>query len=134
MILKNNPDFADDNKYKDDAWRGFSTKEILVLVGALAAAIYVIYLLWKYFGVSATVAPYIAVPCAAPIVFIGLYKYQGMTCLQLCRVLLDYIRTRCLCWDTGAKPRRRVFCMKKNRKEKKGRRDGNQRKYSIYVK
>ena len=32
MILKNNPDFSDDNKYKDDAWRGFSTKEIAKLL------------------------------------------------------------------------------------------------------
>lgn len=133
MILKNNPDFSDDNKYKDDAWRGFSTKEILVLVAAFAAAICVIYLLWKYLDISTTIAPYIAVPLAAPVVFLGLYKYQGMTCLQLCRVLLDYMKTRCLCRDTGAVPWGRTFHMKK-RKEKKDKRDYSQCEFIIPLK
>ncbi len=119
MIIKNNPDFADEIKYKDDAWRGFSAKEIVVFILAFAIAICSVYLLWKYFAIPITIAPYISVPLAVPIVLLGLYRYQGMNCYQFIRAIISCRREKFLYWDTGVKTGYREFRMKKVRKGKR---------------
>ena len=75
MEIRNNKDFL--KEYKDDAWKGFSTRELLCIIGAAAIGITVDALLHYYAGVSLAVGVYIALPLAVPLILIGFYKYQG---------------------------------------------------------
>ena len=75
MAIRNNKDFL--KEYKDDAWKGFSTKELLCLAGAAAIGITVDVLLYFYAGVSLAVGVYIALPLTVPLILAGFYKYQG---------------------------------------------------------
>jgi len=50
MAIRNNKDFL--KEYKDDAWKGFSTRELLCIIGAAAIGITVDALLHFYAGVS----------------------------------------------------------------------------------
>ena len=75
MAIRNNKDFL--KEYKDDAWKGFSTRELLCIVGAAAIAITVDVLLHFFAGISLATGVYIALPLAVPLILIGFYKYQG---------------------------------------------------------
>ena len=75
MEIRNNKDFL--KEYKDDAWKGFSTRELLCIIGAAAIGITADALLHIYAGVSLAAGVYIALPLAVPLILIGFYKYQG---------------------------------------------------------
>ena len=75
MAIRNNKDFL--KEYKDDAWKGFSTRELLCIIGAAAIGITVDSLLHYYAGVSLAMGVYIALPLAVPLILVGFYKYQG---------------------------------------------------------
>ena len=75
MAIRNNKDFL--KEYKDDAWKGFSTRELLCIIGAAAIGITVDALLHFYAGISLAAGVYIALPLAVPLILIGFYKYQG---------------------------------------------------------
>ena len=75
MKIRVNKDFL--REYKDDAWKGFSGKEVASLLLAVGAAIAFVFLLHIGFGVSPAVAVYFSVPAASPIILFGFYRYQG---------------------------------------------------------
>ena len=75
MKIRVNKDFL--REYKDDAWKGFSGKEVASLLLAVGAAIAFVFLLHIGFGVSPAVAVYFSVPAASPIILLGFYRYQG---------------------------------------------------------
>ena len=75
MAIRNNKDFL--KEYKDDAWKGFSTRELLCIIGAAATGITVDALLHYFAGISLATGVYIALPLAVPFILIGFYKYQG---------------------------------------------------------
>ena len=75
MEIRNNKDFL--KEYKDDAWKGFSTRELLCIIGAAAIGITVDALLHYFVGISLAVGVYIALPLAVPLILVGFYKYQG---------------------------------------------------------
>jgi len=72
MAIRNNKDFL--KEYKDDAWKGFSTRELLCIIGAAAIGITVDALLHFYAGISLAAGVYIALPLAVPLILIGFYK------------------------------------------------------------
>ena len=75
MNIEINKDFL--KEYKDDAWKGFSARELLSVVGAGAVGITVDILLHFYGGFSIAGGVYIALPFALPFILWGFYKYQG---------------------------------------------------------
>ncbi len=87
MAIRNNKDFL--KEYKDDAWKGFSTRELLCIIGAAAIGITVDVLLHYYAGVSLAAGVYIALPIAAPLILVGFYKYQGF--LTIGRFLKEWL-------------------------------------------
>ena len=87
MAIRNNKDFL--KEYKDDAWKGFSTRELLCIIGAAAIGITADALLHFYAGVSLAAGVYIALPLAVPLILIGFYKYQGF--LTLGRFLKEWM-------------------------------------------
>ena len=87
MAIRNNKDFL--KEYKDDAWKGFSTRELLCIIGAAAIGITVDALLHFYAGISLAAGVYIALPLAVPLILIGFYKYQGF--LTVGRFLKEWL-------------------------------------------
>jgi len=87
MAIRNNKDFL--KEYKDDAWKGFSTRELLCIIGAAAIGITVDALLHFYAGVSLAMGVYVALPLAVPLILIGFYKYQGF--LTVGRFLKEWL-------------------------------------------
>lgn len=75
MKIRVNKDFL--REYKDDAWKGFSGKEVASLLLAAGTAIAFVFLLHSGFGVSSAVTVYFSVPVASPIILLGFYRYQG---------------------------------------------------------
>lgn len=76
MKLLTNKDF--EKEYKEDAWRGFSTGEVMALIGALLCCIGIMYLLWRYARMPLSAAVYPAVLLSSPVLAMGFFSYQGM--------------------------------------------------------
>ena len=103
MAIRNNKDFL--KEYKDDAWKGFSTRELLCIIGAAAIGITVDALLHFYAGISLAMGVYIALPLAVPLILIGFYKYQGFLTVgrflkewmyEISTSRVDYISGECV--------------------------------------
>jgi len=103
MAIRNNKDFL--KEYKDDAWKGFSTRELLCIIGAAATGITVDALLHYFAGISLATGVYIALPLAVPFILIGFYKYQGHLTLgrflkewlyEISTAKVDYISGECV--------------------------------------
>ena len=103
MAIRNNKDFL--KEYKDDAWKGFSTRELLCIIGAAAIGITVDALLHFYAGISLAMGVYIALPLAVPLILIGFYKYQGFLTVgrflkewmyEMSTSRVDYISGECV--------------------------------------
>lgn len=67
---------------KNDVWMGMGWRELIYAVIAVVVAGAIIIFLAVVVKISPVVSVYIGVPCAAPIVFLGMYKKQGMTLWQ----------------------------------------------------
>ena len=92
MAIRNNKDFL--KEYKDDAWKGFSTRELLCMIGAAVTGITVDALLHFYAGISLATGVYISLPMAVPFILFGFYKYQGhLTAGRFLKEWLYEIRT-----------------------------------------
>ena len=127
MEIRNNKDFL--KEYKDDAWKGFSTRELLCIIGAAAIGITVDALLHYYAGISLAVGVYIALPLAVPLILVGFYKYQGFLTVgrflsewmyEMSTSRMEYISGECVeedliyredayPADTGSRIRRKKF-------------------------
>lgn len=75
MKIRVNKDFL--REYKDDAWKGFSGKEVASLLLAAGTAIALVFLLHFGCGIAPAAAVYLAVPAAALVILLGFYRYQG---------------------------------------------------------
>lgn len=63
--------------YKDDAWKGFSAREIVSILSGAGIAIGVVVILHALSGIRPAMAVYLGVPVAAPVIFTGFFRYQG---------------------------------------------------------
>ena len=75
MKININKDFL--KEYKNDFWKGFSMTDIVHIAEGFICAGAVVAVLVLGFKIPLTIAIYCAVPVAAPVIFIGFYKYQG---------------------------------------------------------
>lgn len=76
MDIKINKDIA--SEYPDDAYKGFSVKQILCICIAGALGTGIILTLYYVVGLNIHTAVYAAFPAAAPVILIGFIKYKGM--------------------------------------------------------
>ena len=100
MNIEINKDFL--KEYKDDAWKGFSLRELLSLIGAGLIGIGVDALLHFYAGISIATGVYFALPLAFPVILIGFYRYQGF--LTIGRFLKEFLygqRTATVLYDSA---------------------------------
>lgn len=68
---------------KDEVWMGMGWTELIyAAVGVIVAGIIIITLAFVI-KISPVICVYIGVPCAAPILFLGTYKKQGLSFWQL---------------------------------------------------
>lgn len=106
--------------YKDEFIKGFSLRESVHLALGILTAAGVTYLCWRMTGLSPSVCVYAGVPCAAPVLFFGFFKIQGLTVGAYLKEMLYAKRTRLLLYDADELPKeRRMFTMEKNKRRKK---------------
>ena len=140
MAIRNNKDFL--KEYKDDAWKGFSTRELLCMIGAAATGITVDALLHFYAGISLATGVYIALPMAVPFILFGFYKYQGhLTAGRFLKEWLYEIRTARVdyisgeCVEEDLIYREDAYFMdtagRKRRMKQKENRQKNRKKYRV---
>lgn len=99
MEIKLNKNF--EQEYKDDAWRGFSMREVIFLMIAVVQVGIEMYLLYTYLKIDLAMAVYMVVPSAIPVLSIGFFKYQGMTPLELLKEIYYEHKTKCLVYAVG---------------------------------
>ena len=75
MNIEINKDFL--KEYKDDAWKGFSVREVLALISAACIGVGIDAALHLCAGMSIAAGVYIALPLTLPVMLIGFYYYQG---------------------------------------------------------
>ncbi len=99
MVIQLNKDFL--KEYKDNAWKGFSTKELLSIIVAGISATIMDVCLYAYAGIDPATGVYIAVPIIIPILLFGFYKYQGFFSIaEVAKEVAYYFRTRRLLYDS----------------------------------
>lgn len=89
MKINVNKDFL--KEYKNDFWKGFSATDIVHITEGFMCAGAVVAVLVLGFKIPLTIAIYCAVPVAAPVIFIGFYKYQGY--LSVKELVKEYMYT-----------------------------------------
>lgn len=109
MNININKDF--EKQYKDDAWRGFTLKEVCCMLLFLLVLFSIVYVCWKWLHLPPELAAYFAVPFGLPILCIGFLKYQGLTPLELVKELIFEYQTKLLIYDAEEMPKPPVFTM-----------------------
>lgn len=99
MIIELNKDFL--KEYKDNAWKGFSTKELLSIIVAGVSAVIIDVCLYKYADIDPSTGVYIAIPVVIPILLFGFYKFQGFfSIVEISKEIMYYFKTRQLLYDS----------------------------------
>lgn len=130
MIININKDF--EKAYKDDAWRGFSLKEVICILIALMFLSGVIFLLWKIIKLPPDIAVYIGMPFTIPILAVGFFKYKEMSPMELIVAMRYEWKTRLLCYDADEIMSIPVFILdteSSSKKERRKRKNGTFQKY-----
>lgn len=112
MNITINKDFL--TEYKDDFWKGFTFPECVSIAAGAAVGIGGAAAVHFYTGLAVDTAVYIGVPMAAPIVFLGFYKYQGyMKPIRFLKEVYVTMKQKQLHYETGELPGRRDFEMER---------------------
>ena len=86
MNININRDFLHD--YKDNAWRGFSAKELLSITIGVGIGISLAFIVYNVAHIPMAACVYVAIPAAFPVILIGFYKYQGdMNIMELLKAI-----------------------------------------------
>lgn len=94
MKLSINKDFL---TYKDEAIKGYSFMESLVIILATIGAIGTCVIMVYYFSTTVNTGIYTGMMgVASPILVLGFYKYQGMSFFELLKEMLYVERTKLL--------------------------------------
>ncbi len=95
-----------EEEYKDELYKGFSTKEMIAIVTAFGTAALVIFFLWYFVGLALEICVFISIPFAMPSIACGFYKIQGLSLWMYIKEMYHMHRTRCLTYDAGEMPKR----------------------------
>ena len=115
MRIPINKDLEED--YKDQLFAGYSLVEMIWISIGGVMMIGAAYCFHKYLDLPLETSIYIGVPFAAPAIFLGFKKIQGLTVWEYLKEL-DYERkTRLLFYDADEMPDSHyVYRMKKSKK------------------
>ena len=114
MKIDMNKDF--DEAFPDTVAAGLTLKEWLVAAFAFLIAIGVVVLVWYLTGLSITVSVYFGIPVMAPIMFLGIYKYQGAFLTEIIKAAKYQFQTRKLAFEGEEyKERRNLFVIKRGK-------------------
>lgn len=105
MDIKINKDF--EKEYKNELFRGLTTREVLGLATSAAVGMGVVYLLYHYAGVPMSVGVYAGVFAAAPCMFVAFQDIQGMTPLRYLAEIRYAHKTRLLTYEADEIPKRK---------------------------
>ena len=111
MQIKINKDF--ETAYRDELFRGFSTRQTVSIGIAGAVSFAVSAYAWKV-GVPLNTCVYVGFPFMLPILTMGFFEIQGLTPFQYAKEMWYCYRTRLLLYDAGELPagrKGRVFAM-----------------------
>lgn len=97
MIIKINKD--PEEEYKNEFMRGYTFKEIICIVSALAIVVSITIFAYVKEGLNPQIGCYIGLPFALPVIFFGFAKFDGMTVFQLIHEMLYERKTKCLTYD-----------------------------------
>ena len=109
MNININKDF--EKHYKDDAWRGFTLKEVCCMLLFLILLFGMVFFCWKWLHMQPDLAVYLAVPFGLPVLCVGFLKYQGMTPVELVKEMVFEYRTKFLLYDAEEVPEPQIFTM-----------------------
>lgn len=128
MDIKINKNF--EKEYKDDAWRGFSMKEIGALICAAIVAGVAMYFVNRYTGPELATCVYIAVPVVAPIIACGFWTNQEMGPVKWFKEVIWWKKTSHLIYEAEERTEQdiRIFTMDSQRRAAIGRKEWNRRK------
>lgn len=111
MKITLNEDF--ESKFKNEAWKGFTRRELLVAALALAAGFSAGITAWWLTGLPINVCVYFGIPPIVVIGLVGLYTYQGKGMIFLAKEVNYMWKTRKLaCRMEERGEGSRIFSMK----------------------
>lgn len=118
MNIKINKDF--DREYKDEMYRGLTSKEVISIVAAAVVAGTVVFLLYRYAGVPLATGVYPGVFCAIPCLAAGFMSFQGLSPVRYLKEMFYARRTKLLTYDADELPKvKRSFSMEKPKQKVK---------------
>lgn len=118
MNIKINKDF--ETEYKDELYRGFTTREAAGIAAGAAMAAAVAFLLYRFAGIPLTAGIYGGVSCAVPFLASGFMSIQGLSPARYLKEMVYAYRTRLLVYAADELPeKRRGFSMEKPKAGKK---------------
>ena len=113
MNININRDFL--HEYKDNAWRGFTAKEIASIAVGAGIAITVAFLVYNFAKIPMAACMYIAIPFAVVPILIGFYKYQGeMGIIELIRAMRYTRKCQTITFEGEDLESESVFSMEEN--------------------
>lgn len=90
--------------YKDELFKGFSAREFIAIMIALAVAVGVTIFCWRFFHVPIDLAVYISVPCILPFLAMGFFRIQGLSPWGYLKEIVYEYRTQLLLYDADEIP------------------------------
>lgn len=118
MKIDINKDFEE--TFKNSTVKGFTLREVVTIAAAFGLSFVVVAFIWYFTGISLRVAVYFGVPVMLPIVFVGIFRYQGMPVEELIKEVRYMYKTRELaCEAEEYQGKQRIFTMKSRRREKR---------------
>lgn len=95
IAINNDPDV----EYKNEVILGYTLKEAVCIVAAIAIVVSVTVGAYVLKGIEPDKGYYIGIPFAFPIIFFGFRKFDGLTLFQLIREMKYERKTKCLTYD-----------------------------------
>lgn len=111
MKITLNEDF--ETEFKNEAWKGFTRRELLFAALALAAGFSAGIAAWWVTGLPINVCVYFGIPFIIVVGLLGLYTYQGKSTIALAKEIRYMWKTRklaCRMEERGGGSR--IFSMK----------------------
>ena len=116
MRIKINEDFEE--KFQDEFIKGFTGRQVLIIVLAFGSAIAVAICAWHFAKVPVDITVYLGIPVMIPILGLGFFRYQKMSVFGLIKAMLYTHKTKVLTYEAEElkETDRHVFKMEHEKK------------------
>ncbi|MCP1101981.1 hypothetical protein M2454_000774 [Aequitasia blattaphilus] len=86
MIIPINKDF--EKEYQNNSWKGLTLRQTISGLIAFLVSIGIAILLYLKFGFSPVACVYLCTPLMGGIIFLGVYRYQDLSLIELLKCML----------------------------------------------